>query len=158
MENIPQRPLRRFNRQPDSWKSIFVIAIFAVVITAIFDRPSPLKGAREDSWPDTFEDVAVMKKVKRSGSATFRGGEATTVMGGADIDLRDAVMVGNQATLEVSTVMGGTRVRVPESWTVVLNVETVFSEVENRTHRPSHDNHRLILKGSVVMGDLKVTN
>src|SRR4051812_19006833 len=108
MENPPQNPettRRRRERQPDSWKSIFGIAIFALAITAIFDRPSAVQGAGEgSSFAGTFSDVAIMSAVRRqSDSTAFRGGEATAVMGGADIDLRNAVMEGKEARLQVSS-------------------------------------------------------
>jgi predicted membrane protein len=156
MENQTQNPEttpRRPYRQTDSWKSIFAIAVFALVITAIFDQPSVYSSSTEG-----FKDVAIMTKSRRTEPAVFRGGEATAVMGGADIDLRDAVMEGNQATLQLSTVMGGTKIRVPESWTVVSNVDAVLGEIKNWTHRPDRETHRLVLKGSVVMGELKITN
>ena len=100
-----------------------------------------------------------MSKVERNGeSGVFRGGEATAVMGGAEIDLSRAEMEGKQATLKVSAVMGGVKVRIPESWTIVSNVDTVMSEFKNYTRTPTETTHRLILEGSVVMGGLKVTN
>jgi hypothetical protein len=166
MENPPQNPgstpqgRQRRYRQPDSWKSIFGIAIFALVLTAIFDRPPSVQGAQEgSSFGGTFSDVAIMSAVKRqSDSTAFRGGEATAVMGGADIDLRNAVMEGKEARLQVSSVMGGVKIRIPETWTVVSKVDTVMAGYENRTRQPSVDNHRLILEGTVLMGGLKVTN
>jgi predicted membrane protein len=150
---------KRINRQPDSWKTILAIAIFALVITAIFDQPRAVEGAQEGSSSSTFRQIAFMSSTnRRSDSPTFRGGESTAVMGGADIDLRDAVMEGKQATLELSTVMGGTKIRVPESWTVVSKVDTVLGEVKNRARNPEVESHRLVLKGTVVMGELKITN
>jgi predicted membrane protein len=79
-------------------------------------------------------------------------------MGGIDIDLHDAVMEGSEAVLDVSSVMGGVKVRVPDSWTVVSKVETIMGGVTNHTRQPSRADRRLILKGTVVMGGLKVTN
>jgi hypothetical protein len=161
MENptqTPDTPSRRSYRQPDSWKSIFFVAIFALAITSLFDHPGVYSSSTSASSSDAFKDVAIMSRSRRTEAMVFRGGEATAVMGGADIDLREAVMEGDQATLELSTVMGGTKIRVPESWTVDSKVDAVLGAVENRAHRPEHETHRLILKGSVVMGDLKISN
>ena len=86
-------------------------------------------GAREESVSSSlnFDDVAFLSAVKRGNeSGTFRGGEAIAVMGGIDIDLHNAVMEGNEVVLDVSSVMGGVKVRVPNSWTVVSKVDTVM--------------------------------
>ena len=55
-------------------------------------------------------------------STAFRGGTVTAIMGGFDIDMRDARMAGDSATIEVFVAMGGIDLKVPESWTVVLDI------------------------------------
>jgi predicted membrane protein len=155
MENAPRNV-----RRTDSWKPILAIAVMALVATAVLDRPAVVEGAQEGSTSDkTFSDVAFMSKVKRqSNSSPFRGGEATTFMGEADIDLREAVMQGREVTLDVSSVMGEMKIRVPETWTVVSHVDTLLGEFKNSARRPTHETHRLILQGSVVMSEVKVMN
>jgi hypothetical protein len=100
-----------------------------------------------------------MGGVKRTNlSKDFRGGEATAVMGGIDIDLRNAVMDRDEAVLDVSSVMGGVKVRVPNDWTVVSRVSSIMGGFDDNTRHPVNPDHRLVLKGTVVMGGLKVTN
>ena len=55
-------------------------------------------------------------------SQAFRGGTVTAIMGGFDIDMRDAQMAGDAATIEIFVAMGGIDLKVPESWTVVIDV------------------------------------
>src|SRR5262249_43500032 len=55
-------------------------------------------------------------------SQAFRGGTITAIMGGFDIDMRDAQMAGDAATIDVFVVMGGIDLKVPESWTIVIDV------------------------------------
>jgi hypothetical protein len=105
-----------------------------------------------------FSELAVMGGVRKNLSDDFRGGAATAVMGGIDIDLRDATMVRREAVLDVSTVMGGVKIRVPETWTVVTRVNNIMGGYSDSTRRPKDDDHRLILKGTLLMGGLKVTN
>jgi predicted membrane protein len=106
-----------------------------------------------------FKEVAVMGGVQRKNlSNDFRGGEATAVMGGVDIDLRDATMERSEAVLDVSSVMGGVKIRVPEAWTVVSHVSTIMGGFKDDTRRPASEEHRLILKGTVLMGGLRVSN
>ena len=72
--------------------------------------------------PDaTLAVFAVMSGVKRISTAhRFRGGEITAVMGGAQLDLRQATIPpGEEAALDIFAVMGGCEIIVPSSWTVV---------------------------------------
>lgn len=55
-------------------------------------------------------------------SQAFRGGSVTAIMGGFDIDMRDAEMAGDAATIEVFVAMGGIDLKVPETWTVVIDI------------------------------------
>ncbi|HEX4441898.1 MAG TPA: DUF5668 domain-containing protein [Thermoanaerobaculia bacterium] len=55
-------------------------------------------------------------------SRAFRGGTVTAIMGGFDIDMRDADMAGDAATIEIFVAMGGIDLKVPESWAVVIDV------------------------------------
>jgi predicted membrane protein len=91
-------------------------------------------------------------------SKDFRGGEATAVMGGIDIDLRNAIMDREEAVLDVSSVMGGVKIRVPEGWTVVSRVSSIMGGFKDDTRHPANDDHRLVLKGTVIMGGLKISN
>ena len=53
------------------------------------------------------------------GPRPFNGGDATAVMGGFELDLREALLEpGETATLDVLAVMGGGAVVVPEHWDV----------------------------------------
>src|SRR5262245_34647850 len=52
-------------------------------------------------------------------SQSFRGGNVTAIMGGFDIDLRDAQIEGDSARIEMFVMMGGVDLKVPENWNVV---------------------------------------
>ena len=144
----------------ESSKPLLAFGAAVLVVALLFGRTASFAESDELSrGSDSFNDLAIMGGVKRtSDSRDFRGGGATAVMGGVDIDLRDAVMNGSEAVLDVSTVMGGVKVRVPDEWTVVSRVNTVMGGFKDRTKHPSNKDYRLILKGTLVMGGLTVTN
>ena len=91
-------------------------------------------------------------------SGDFRGGQTTTVMGSAQMDLRDSVVADRPATLEVTVVMGEARLRVPPHWSVRFDNTTVMGETKDeRPHHESQDGAPdLIITGQVVMGSLKI--
>ena len=93
-----------------------------------------------------------------SNSPAFRGGDLTAVMGGCEIDLRQAEINGD-AAIDVFAVWGGIEIRVPENWSVAFRVTPILGGVEDKT-RPSlgASAHRLTIRGVVVMGAVEVKN
>ena len=103
--------------------------------------------------------VAILSGVNRKiGSRTFRGGEITAVMGGSEIDLRQAAING-EAVVDVFAMWGGIEIRVPEDWTVDNRATAVLGAVEDKTRAPhGAAAHRLTLRGMVIMGGVEVKN
>ncbi len=80
--------------------------------------------------------MAILSGVNRgNNSRAFRGGDLTAIMGGCDIDLRQAAINGD-AVIDVFAVWGGIEIRVPEDWSVVFHVTPLLGGVEDKT-RPS---------------------
>src|SRR5688572_23384479 len=106
----------RYEGRSETWKPLLAVGAALLVVALLFSQPSSLAGdERPRDGSNTFSDLAIMGGVKRTNlSKDFRGGEATAVMGGIEIDLRDAVMDRDEAVLDVSSVMGGVKIRVPE--------------------------------------------
>jgi hypothetical protein len=94
-----------------------------------------------------------------SGSQTFRGGELTAILGGVDLDLREARMPNGRAVLDVFTMWGGLELKVPEGWVIENQMVVALGGYEDRT-RPvgSPDAPRLVLRGTTVMGGIEVRN
>jgi predicted membrane protein len=114
--------------------------------------------------PDTSDSVtmfAVMSGWKhRSNSTDFRGGDVTALMGGCELDLRQAAIPdGSHATIDVVAVMGGAEIRVPPTWTIVSRVVPVMGGVVDKTVPPREPaGPSLILRGVVVMGGVEIKN
>ena len=104
--------------------------------------------------------MAILGSVeRRNNSADFRGGSATAVMGRCEIDLRAAtITASHQAVLEVFAVWGGIEVRVPPDWTVVSQVDPILGGYDDSTQPPNEESKRFIIRGSVIMGGIEVTN
>jgi hypothetical protein len=111
------------------------------------------------------------------------GGEVVSVMGGSVVDLRNAIVEpGETVTINVFALMGGGSIRVPENWTVDLQVVPVFGSARDsrfgrRGRGASFDRDtpfdrdvprepapvaptaaapHLIVRGSVIMGGLAI--
>ncbi|TFW28085.1 hypothetical protein E4L96_02920 [Massilia arenosa] len=88
----------------------------------------------------------------------FRGGEATAIMGGCQLDLRDAKMAGSEATINVFALMGGIEIRVPTEWTVVTAGTAILGGMDSRRTLQADGTKKLIVRGYAVMGGVEVRN
>lgn len=75
-----------------------------------------------DETTDEFEIVTIMQGTQfQSRAGNLWSGKATTVIGGVDLDLRDATLAAGGADLTIVTVFGGAAIRVPDTWVVELH-------------------------------------
>lgn len=89
----------------------------------------------------------------------FRGGELTAVMGGCDIDLRNAAIATSPAVLNVFAFWGGIEIKVPQSWSVSFEGTPILGGYDDKTFRQgSEATERLIIRGTIVMGGVEVRN
>ncbi|MBI3283823.1 MAG: hypothetical protein HYZ65_03080 [Burkholderiales bacterium] len=111
--------------------------------------------ARQDSVCDV---VAIMSGNKLQNTAQdFRGGEITAIMGGVDLDLRNASIQG-EAVINVFAMWGGIDLKVPTDWTVLTQGVPVLGGIEDKSVPPVMSGKRLIVKGYAIMGGVEITN
>jgi predicted membrane protein len=97
--------------------------------------------------------------VRGSHSKTFEGGDLTAVMGGCEIDLREAsIAPGTEAVIEVFAMWGGIEIRVPEDWTVESRVTPILGGLDDKTRPIAGASKRLVVRGVAVMGGVGVKN
>jgi predicted membrane protein len=97
---------------------------------------------------------------RRWGKAIFRSAEATCVMGGFELDLRDALMgAEGSAHIELFVIMGGLHILVPQNWTVISNVVPILGGIDDKTRaNTSSATQQLVLRGMVLMGGVEIGN
>ena len=107
----------------------------------------------------TVSGLAILGGVKRgNNSRAFKGGDLTAIMGGCEIDLRQAAIDG-EASIDLFAMWGGIEIRVPEDWTVISRVVPLLGGVEDKTRPPQGATaHRLVLRGFAIMGGIEVKN
>jgi predicted membrane protein len=123
--------------------------------------PQPVAGEGEQ-----VTIVAVLSGVKRSvSSVPFSGADVTTFMGGAVLDLRQALLAsGATATIDVFAVMGGCEIYVPTGWTVATPVVAVMGGIEDKRLAPLPDAGtaaggrppEIVINGFVMMGGIQI--
>lgn len=144
---------------------LILIGIGSVLVSqSLRRRTREAAGADADN---TLAVLAVMGGVKRVVTAPrFRGGEVTALMGGAQIDLRQATIPpGEEAALDIFAIMGGCEIVVPSSWTVATPIVPVMGGVDDKRLPPlpggaensgSLPAPRLVIRGLLLMGGIEI--
>jgi predicted membrane protein len=155
---------------------VIIIGIGGLMVwQAIAPHPNPLSGqaatwreslgqwVRSDSPDSDFSHVAVFGGFKRRFTGkNFRGGRIMAVCGGYEIDLRQADIEGDTATIDATSVMGGGEIKVPDTWRISLDGIGLFGAYVDETHQiPPTDatsQKHLIVKGIACLGGVVVKN
>jgi LiaF transmembrane domain len=103
--------------------------------------------------------MAILGGVSRgNNSRAFRRADLLAIMGGCEIDLRQAAING-EAVIDVFAMWGGIEIRVPENWTVVSRVVPLMGGIVDKTRPPQGASaHRLVLRGCAFMGGIEIKN
>jgi len=149
----------RFNLW-DYWPLILVAVGIMMIVKSSFLRrgiATPPFAENKDA-NDYIKAIAIMSGFKRkNNSQDFRGGELTAIMGGLEIDLRDASIKG-EALIDIFAIMGGVEIRVPEDWLVIIDGFPFMGGFEDKTRPPKESTKRLMIKGTAVMGGVEIKN
>jgi predicted membrane protein len=89
----------------------------------------------------------------------FKGGQATAVMGGCELDLRRASMPeGRAVVLDTFAFWGGIEVKVPDDWEIVSQGNAVLGGFVNNARSQPGARKRLVVTGLAIMGGVEVKN
>jgi predicted membrane protein len=112
-----------------------------------------------DSKGEFLEAVSVFGGTKKTVfSKDFRGGDVVAFIGGVEINLSQADMQG-RVVLEVTQILGGTKLIVPAHWDVVSEMVAVFGGIEDKRMQHSSQiqpDKILILRGASVFGGIEI--
>jgi predicted membrane protein len=117
-------------------------------------------GSKSFSSEDYIDATTVFGGIhKNILSKNFKGGDITIFMGGAELNLSQADIQGT-ASLDITQIMGGTKIIVPPHWEVRSHVTSVFGNIEDKRQNISSTNPDkvLIIDGSSVFGGIEIRN
>lgn len=144
------------------WPVFLILAGSSILVRGLFPRPRlgrvrPAGPALEHA--DVVEVDATFSGIElRNDSRRFQGGRIALTFAGLELDLRDAVMDGQQATLQVNATFSSIELRVPRDWQVVVQIRATMGNVEDRSTTPAVPAHRLILVGETVIAGVEIMN
>lgn len=129
-----------------------------LVWDALGRRPGRAREANSDP-ASVINAFAMMAGVRRQSTAPdFRGGDATAIMGGVEIDLRHAqIPAGAEAAIDAFALWGGVEIIVPDHWRVVGSVLPLLGGFDDKTLSPP-TGPVLLVRGAAIMGAIVVKN
>jgi len=118
----------------------------------------PATGGADTS--KTVNGFALLGGVKRRCvSQDFRGGSLTAIMGGCELDLRNASISSGQAVVDTFAFLGGIDIKVPQEWSVVAQGTPILGAFDDKTVRVGGDASKvLVVKGTAFLGGVEIKN
>jgi hypothetical protein len=136
----------------------WIVSMVAAAIAAMSVKRRLVPTTDESA--DEITAVAIFGPLAfHSTSTAFRGGEIECWYGGGVIDLRDATLAPEGATLRIRAIFGGGQILVPASWKVVSRV-TGLGGVQDIRSAQGHAaiEPELVLEGTLVAGGFAVSS
>jgi hypothetical protein len=93
---------------------------------------------------------------RRVTSPVFKHADLTAVMGGIELDLRQASTGGGEAVIDVFAMWGGIEITVPPDWAVSNQIVPIMGGAEDKSTGTQTSQNRLILRGVAIMGGVEV--
>jgi hypothetical protein len=150
--------------------AIFSAKTRADLVPVLDDLPAP-RGVRQDIARPAPTDAVIRSKgggrlTAILGGVTRKGAwhpepviTVVAVLGGAELDFRDAVLPSNEIVIMATTVLGGLEITVPPEMRVVDNGTAILGGREiagNSAESLSPDAPLLRIEGTCVLGGVEV--
>jgi hypothetical protein len=139
--------------------AIIVLKLITFALVALV-----LRLKTRSTGDETSDEIALAAAANgielHSRAAAFRGGSAKAIMGGMQLDLRQATLAPEGGRLEVEAILGGVEILVPESWRIrIAPPRTILGGVDYPDEidaSPPSDAPELELALHAVLGGIEV--
>lgn len=144
------------------WPVFIILGGAAILLRGLFPGRGWHRSRFESSAIEHTDEVnvdATFSGIKlQNDSRSFKGGKIAVTFGGLELDLREAVMDGPEATLTLNATFSGIELRVPRDWQVVVQLSATMGAVEDKTVPPASPGRRLVLRGETMFGGVEIKN
>ncbi len=146
----------------DVWSYAWPLAIIVVGLWLILrPRFHPGSGKLPEVKSDDLDATNIFSGMKRTiTSPKFRGGHATVIFGGMELDFTPAGLDDGQATIELTALFGSIEVFVPKEWRVIVDATPILGGVDDK-HRSVPDSEikaTLHIKATAIFGGIEIKN
>jgi hypothetical protein len=132
----------------DVWRKVWPAALIVIGLWIIF-RPVIRPRSSGTVPPAPGDDIDTQG---------FNGGEATAVLGGADLDFTNAGLEGGRATVEATAIFGGVDIIVPKNWRVIMDGTPILGGFNLKHANPPEAEAKATLhvRGTAIFGGVTV--
>lgn len=143
----------------DWWPLIIVVFGLLILSKALgrFGGEPGVPPTASTLSDQTVSEFAIWAGIQRRiASSAFKHADLTAIMGGIEIDLRQASTAGGEAVIDVFAMWGGIEITVPPDWDVSNRVVPIMGGAEDSSTGTQAARHRLIVRGFAVMGGVEI--
>ncbi len=146
-------------RWRDWWPLLLIGAGVMVILKGQFRLDSDSADQPAQALDGGRLNIAALMSgnVSKVDEQDFAGAEIAVIMGGVELDLRQASM-NAPATLQVFVLMGGLDIKIPNDWSVTINAVPLLGGIEDKSVPPATVQKRLVINGFVLMGGIDIKN
>lgn len=141
------------------WGQIWPVALIGIGVLMLLQAIRP--GHRSDPVLGPLDSNAVFSSIEKNiNERDFTGGRVHTVFGSVELDLRNADMQGEKASIDANVVFGSVEMKIPDTWKVEVEAGAVFGSCENKTRAPlaTASPKTLVIRGDIVFGSIEIRN
>lgn len=143
----------------DAWQWLAPALLIALGVVLLLRRPRARPVAGGGTVGPVVDAVAILAgRDLRAEAGPLRGGSATAILGGVDLDLTPASLPPEGATIELTAVLGGVDVQVPDDWHVRIDGTAILGGIEDRTRPASEGARLLVIRATTVLGGIEVVS
>jgi predicted membrane protein len=133
------------------WEILWPVALILVGLSLITSFGS--RSGDDDTINSTVFWWGTQRKTR---SRQFKGGSLTAIMGGIEVDLREADIVG-KAEIAIFAMWGGVEIKVPPTWRVRVSGLPLLGGWDDKTTLPLQDGApELVVHVTAIMGGAEI--
>jgi predicted membrane protein len=139
---------------PRDWWPVVIIGVGLSMLMR--GQPTQARAATVQPGASIDIDASFGSIDQQHASRSFKGGRIDASFASVALDLRQAVMDGPEAVLDISARFSGIALCVPRDWQVVVDIAPTLGGVENHTVPPLNPTQRLVLRGDATFSGIEI--
>ena len=150
------------------WELFWPFVLIMIGVSLATQALQPRRVSAAGGGKERFSLFAVMsgRHVHEADTSPFRGADMSALMGGGQLDLRQATIPpGEEATIDIYGLMSGFEIFVPSHWQVSTGIVPFMASVEDKRLPPlgldtdpsrATATPRLVVHGFIMMGSVEI--
>lgn len=141
----------------------FIFPVVLLLLGIYLLKPFLLKQRGEVGLKNEVDVFSVLGSGEfNTRSRMLNTGNVVCILGGANVDMRDAEMEGESMEIDVFCLMGGVEIKIPAHWRVSVKAVPLLGGVTDQTvcmaEKMQLSAKSLVVKGFALMGGIEIKN